>query len=62
MNRREILAKPRENEAALRARGVSHAAWFGSRAWRCPSWQWQWHRHYGGIDPAAHRPQTTRRL
>jgi predicted nucleotidyltransferase len=32
MNRQEILAKLRENEAALRARGVSHAALFGSRA------------------------------
>ena len=32
MNRQEILAKLRENEAALRARGVGHAALFGSRA------------------------------
>jgi hypothetical protein len=32
MNRQEILAKLRENETALRARGVSHAALFGSRA------------------------------
>jgi predicted nucleotidyltransferase len=32
MNCQEILAKLRENEAALRARGVSHAALFGSRA------------------------------
>jgi predicted nucleotidyltransferase len=32
MNGQEILAKLRENEAALRARGVSHAALFGSRA------------------------------
>jgi uncharacterized protein with HEPN domain/predicted nucleotidyltransferase len=32
MNRREILPKLRENEAALRARGVSHAALFGSHA------------------------------
>jgi predicted nucleotidyltransferase len=32
MNRQEILAKLRENEPALRARGVSHAALFGSRA------------------------------
>jgi uncharacterized protein len=32
MNRRDILARLRENEAALRARGVSHAALFGSRA------------------------------
>jgi uncharacterized protein len=31
MNRREILAKLRENEATLRARGVSHVALFGSR-------------------------------
>lgn len=28
----EIIAKLRENEAALRARGVTHAALFGSRA------------------------------
>jgi uncharacterized protein len=32
MNRQQILAKLRENETALRARGVSHAALFGSRA------------------------------
>jgi len=32
MNCQEILAKLRENEAALHARGVSHAALFGSRA------------------------------
>ncbi|MGH7031724.1 MAG: nucleotidyltransferase family protein [Stellaceae bacterium] len=32
MNGQEILARLRENEAALRARGVSHAALFGSRA------------------------------
>jgi uncharacterized protein len=32
MNGQEILAKLRENEPALRARGVSHAALFGSRA------------------------------
>jgi predicted nucleotidyltransferase len=32
MNRNEILARLRENETALRARGVSHAALFGSRA------------------------------
>jgi uncharacterized protein len=32
MDRREILAKLQENEAALRARGVSHVAVFGSRA------------------------------
>jgi uncharacterized protein len=32
MNRREILAKLRENEATLRARGVSRAALFGSHA------------------------------
>jgi uncharacterized protein len=31
-HRQEILAKLRENETALRARGVSHAALFGSRA------------------------------
>lgn len=32
MNCEEILARLRENEATLRARGVSHAALFGSRA------------------------------
>ena len=32
MNRQEIIARLRENEPALRARGVSHAALFGSRA------------------------------
>lgn len=32
MNSREIIAKLRENETPLRARGVSHAALFGSRA------------------------------
>jgi uncharacterized protein len=32
MNRQEILAKLRENEAALRALGINHAALFGSRA------------------------------
>lgn len=32
MNRREIIAKLRENEAPLRARGVAHAALFGSYA------------------------------
>jgi predicted nucleotidyltransferase len=32
MDRQEILAKLRENETVLRARGVSHAALFGSRA------------------------------
>jgi uncharacterized protein len=32
MNRDEILARLRENEAALRQRGVAHAALFGSRA------------------------------
>ncbi len=32
MDRQEILAKLRENETALRARGVSHAALFGSHA------------------------------
>ena len=31
MAAQEILAKLRENETALRARGVSHAALFGSR-------------------------------
>jgi uncharacterized protein len=32
MNSQEIIAKLRENEAALRARGVIYAAVFGSRA------------------------------
>ncbi len=32
MNTQAILAKLRENEAALRERGVTHAALFGSRA------------------------------
>src|SRR5271166_7198168 len=32
MDRQDILAKLRENEAALRTRGVNHAALFGSRA------------------------------
>jgi hypothetical protein len=32
MNRDEILARLRENEAALRSRGVAHVAFFGSRA------------------------------
>ena len=32
VNGQEILARLRENETALRARGVSHAALFGSRA------------------------------
>lgn len=32
MNVQEILARLRENETGLRARGISHAALFGSRA------------------------------
>src|SRR5271169_5172424 len=32
MNGQDIIATLRENEAALRARGVTHAAVFGSRA------------------------------
>jgi uncharacterized protein len=32
MNRQEILDRLRENESALRERGVVHAALFGSRA------------------------------
>jgi predicted nucleotidyltransferase len=32
LNREEIIARLRENEVALRARGVAHAALFGSRA------------------------------
>ncbi len=32
MDRQHIIARLRENEAALRSRGVAHAALFGSRA------------------------------
>ena len=32
MNREDIIARLRANEAELRARGVAHAALFGSRA------------------------------
>jgi predicted nucleotidyltransferase len=32
MSREEIIIRLRENEAALRMRGVAHAALFGSRA------------------------------
>ncbi len=32
MNRQDIIDRLRENEAALKARGVTHAALFGSRA------------------------------
>jgi predicted nucleotidyltransferase len=32
MNREEIIARLKENEANLRSRGVAHAAVFGSRA------------------------------
>ena len=32
MERQEIIARLRQNEAALRARGVHHAALFGSQA------------------------------
>jgi predicted nucleotidyltransferase len=32
MDRQEIIARLRENEVALKARGVVHAALFGSRA------------------------------
>jgi uncharacterized protein len=32
MNREEIIARLWDNEAALRGRGVAHAALFGSRA------------------------------
>jgi predicted nucleotidyltransferase len=32
MDRQDIIARLRENEAALRARGVAHAALLGSRA------------------------------
>jgi predicted nucleotidyltransferase len=32
MNSQDVIARLKENEAALRARGVSHAALFGSRA------------------------------
>lgn len=47
MNGQEIIARLRENEPALRARGVSHAALFGSRARRQPARQR--HRHHGRI-------------
>ena len=32
MNRQDVIARLRENETALRSRGVAHAAVFGSRA------------------------------
>ena len=32
MNRQEIIVRLKENEAALRQRGVAHAALFGSRS------------------------------
>ena len=32
MDRQDIIARLQENEAALKARGVAHAALFGSRA------------------------------
>lgn len=32
MDRQDIIARLRENEGALRARGVAHVALFGSRA------------------------------
>ena len=32
MNKQDIIARLREHEAALKARGVAHAALFGSRA------------------------------
>src|SRR5271166_4712776 len=32
MDRQEIIARLRENQAALQSRGVAHAALFGSRA------------------------------
>jgi hypothetical protein len=32
MDRQDIITRLRENEAALRSRGVAHAALFGSRA------------------------------
>ncbi len=32
MDRRDIIARLRENESALRSRGVAHVALFGSRA------------------------------
>ncbi|WP_158921672.1 nucleotidyltransferase family protein [Acidisphaera sp. S103] len=32
MTQQDIISRLRENEAALRARGVAHAALFGSRA------------------------------
>ena len=32
MDKQEIITRLRDNEAALKARGVAHAALFGSRA------------------------------
>jgi uncharacterized protein len=34
MDKQDVVARLRENEAALKARGVAHAALFGSRARR----------------------------
>jgi predicted nucleotidyltransferase len=53
MDRQEILAKLRENETALRARGVSHAALFGSRA-RGDNWPDSDIDIMAEFDPAAH--------
>ena len=53
MDRQEILAKLRENETALRARGVSHAALFGSRA-RGDNWPHSDIDIMVEFDPAAH--------
>ena len=36
MNRQKILDRLRENEGALRARGVMHAALFGSQRMKHP--------------------------
>jgi hypothetical protein len=48
MNREEIIARLRENETELRARGVAHAALFGSRAKVVIE---SWRRHYNEVRP-----------
>ena len=40
MDRKDIIAKLQENEAALRARGVRHAALIGSRKQSHARWVW----------------------
>src|ERR1700730_15524969 len=53
MNTEEILARLRENETALRARGVKHAALFGSSA-RGDSRPDSDMDMMAGFDPTAH--------